>query len=263
MPLQEGSFRRRIVRVLHGSSLLRRVAKRLGRGKTVQQPFHGGIICLDAVEHSWAWTGQNTYENFDRSQQDALLALSRDHAWLVDIGCNLGAMTLGILLRNPHARSVSVDPNPRAVQLLQKSIEVNQLTDRAQVFQAAIAPAGAQVRFDFEGSVTGHVTAAGSPVATKTVAEVLASVPAGVAPLIKVDVEGFETQFLAELAPLARARDAVLFLELHPAGMNGWGDPVKAIGTLREEQAVITTFDGRAVTQVEPSANFQVVARWR
>ena len=65
------------------------------------------------------------------------------------------------------------------------------------------------------------------------------------------------------LAPLARARDAVLFLELHPAGMNGWGDPVKAIGTLREEQAVITTFDGRAVTQVEPSANFQVVARWR
>jgi FkbM family methyltransferase len=251
------------MRVLHGSALLRRIAKRLGRGRTIQQPFHGGVICLDAVEHSWAWTGQHTYEKFDRSQQDAMLALSRDHPWLVDIGCNLGAMTLGILLRNPQARSVSVDPNPRAIQLLRQSLEVNRLTDRAHVFQAAIAPAGARVRFDFEGSVTGHVTEAGSSVATKSVAEVLAAVPAGVAALIKVDVEGFETQFLAELAPLARARGAVLVLELHSKGMNGWGDPAKAIALLRAEQAVITTLDGQPITEVEPSAIFQIVARWR
>ncbi len=172
----------RAVRVLHRLAFLRAAAKSLCRGWVVRQPFHGGVICLDAVEHSWAWTGRNSYEKFDQPLQDALLRHSQERPWLVDLGSNLGAMTLSVVLRNPRAHAVAVDPNPRAHQLLQKSVRRNRLGDRVRLVTAAVAPPGAAVRFDFTGSVVGHVTPDGSAVPAATVTELLDLVPSGERP---------------------------------------------------------------------------------
>ena len=76
MILKEGKLRLRVVHVLHRLAFLRRWAKRICRGWVIRQSFYGGTICLDAIEHSWAWTGQNSYEKFDRPLQEELLRRS-------------------------------------------------------------------------------------------------------------------------------------------------------------------------------------------
>jgi FkbM family methyltransferase len=257
-----GNIKLRLARMFHRHPLLRRIAKPFFRGTVIRQPFHGGLICLDAVEHSWGWAGDNTYENFDRPLQDGLLRLSLERPWLVDIGSNLGAMTLGTLLRNPQARAVAADPNRRAHQLLRKSLRLNGLADRAKLVTAAIAPAGVAVRFDFTGSVVGHVTPTGTGVPTVTVAGLIDLIPPDEEPLIKCDIEGFESQILPDLALLGRARNAILVVELHPKGMNGWGDPVGGFGELLSSGAHLSDIEGRSVTDVDPSAITQVVAKW-
>jgi FkbM family methyltransferase len=262
MILKEGKLRLRVVHVLHRLAFLRRWAKRICRGWVIRQSFYGGTICLDAIEHSWAWTGQNSYEKFDRPLQEELLRLSRDHPWLIDIGSNLGAMTLSVVLRNPAARAVAADPNPRAHQLLRKSLEINHLQDRVRLVGAAVAPAEAKVNFDFSGSVVGHVTDQGVAVPTVTVAELLRDVPPAESPLIKVDIEGFESRILPELVEAARARRAIVVIELHPLGLNGLADPARGLEILRSSGAVVTDLEGRPLTGLNPTDFTQVVARW-
>jgi hypothetical protein len=87
-------------RALHRIAFLRRWAKRIAAGWTITQPFHGGVICLDAVEHSWAWTGTRRLENFEREVQDRLLERLRGRELLSDIGSNIGGFD----------RSASVPP---------------------------------------------------------------------------------------------------------------------------------------------------------
>jgi len=47
-------FAEAVVRNLHRFAPIRAIGKRLLRRRTIRQPFHGGVICLDAVDHSWA-----------------------------------------------------------------------------------------------------------------------------------------------------------------------------------------------------------------
>jgi FkbM family methyltransferase len=262
MDLKEGPLRSGTVYLLRRLAFLRGIAKRACRGWVIRQSFYGGTICLDAIEHSWLWTDQSNCEKCDRPLQDALLEFSQARPRLVDIGSNLGIMSLGVLLRNPRARLVAVDPNPRVHRLLQKSLRYNGLSDRARLVTAAVAPANTSVRFDFAGSVLGHVTTTGTDVPAVTVAQLLREIPAGESLLIKVDVEGFELSLLPDLVEAARARQAMIVVELHPLGLNGMGDPVRGLELLRSGGASLADLDGRPVTSVDPGAFTQVVATW-
>jgi FkbM family methyltransferase len=257
------NLKTRLARLLHRLPLLRKIGKRFLRGTTMSQPFYGGVICMDAVEHAWAWAAQNNYEGFDRPLQDMLLKLSLERPWLVDIGSNLGAMTLSVLMRNTSARALAVDPNRRAQALLRESLRRNGLVRRAEIVNAAVAPVGAEVMFDFKGSVVGHVAPAGDRVASMTVKQILDRVPVGESPLIKVDIEGFETRILADLVSCASARNAVLVLELHPAGLNGFGDPVRGLEAIRSSGAVVCDLAGGPLAELDRAAFTHVVARWR
>jgi hypothetical protein len=136
------------------------------------------------------------------------------------------------------------------------------LNGRCRVINAAVAPDRTAVRFDFSGSVVGHVTDSGVPVPTVTVAELLRGLPAGEAPLIKVDIEGFESRILPDLIGAARASRAVVVIELHPQGLNGLGDPAAGLELLRAGGAVLTGLDGRPLPALNPADFTQVVARW-
>ena len=262
MVVKEGKLSLRLAQALHRLAFLRRWAKRICRGWVIRQSFYGGVICLDAVEHSWAWTGQTSYEKFDRPLQDELLRLSQDHPWMIDIGSNLGAMTLSVALRNPRAMIMAADPNPRAHALLRRSLRRNGLENRVRLVTAAVAPVNTAVSFNFTGSVVGHVTEAGVAVPTVTIAELLREVPPAESPLIKVDVEGFESRILPDLVEAARARRAILVIELHPEGMNGLADPAGGLETLRRSGAAITDLEGRPIQALNPADFTQVVARW-
>ena len=138
----------RLVARAHRWPALRALGKRLLRRRTVRQPFHGGVICLDAVEQSWAWTGSIRLESWDRHIQDRLLALSRDCRTMIDIGANLGAMSLSVALRNPDIAIICVEPNRRAAELLRQSIALNRLGDRVTVREAVAGQTDGSVGFE-------------------------------------------------------------------------------------------------------------------
>jgi len=132
---------------IHRAHSLRALGKRLLRNRVIKQPFHGGVICLDAVEHSWAWTGAARLESWDRPLQDRLLAISRDCQTMIDVGSNIGTMTLAVALRNPDIRFVCVEPNERAGRLLRQSLTLNRVADRVTLIDAVAGEADGYAGF--------------------------------------------------------------------------------------------------------------------
>lgn len=251
-----------LVQSLHRRPLLRRIAKKICRGWTVRQRFYQGRICLDAVEHAWAWTGNTRYEQFDRWLQDGLVCLAAGQSAFLDIGANIGVMTLAVPLRGPEITAVAVEPNPRACELLRQSLVLNGLASRSRAIQAAVTPEGRNVGFDFEGSVTGHVTALG-PEHVHGIALTQLLADLGPRPvLVKLDVEGFEAELLPEFTALPPRRRVTLVVELHPAGFRPGLDPVRVLANLRNTGAAISSLDDRLFTGDTPAPFDNLVARW-
>jgi FkbM family methyltransferase len=239
---------------------LRSVAKRLLRNYTVRQSYHEGVICFNAVDHSWAWTGKVRYETYDRALQDALLDLSRDRDVMIDIGSNVGAMTLSVLLRNPDIEAVCVDPNPIAVRCLRKSVQLNGLSERVTILQAAVSGGGEDIAFDFAESVMGHVSSSGEAVETIPLHALLERFATDRRCLLKIDTEGYESTLIRSLASAAELRDTVLVAELHPLKFNGSGDPAGCVAHLHALGLTVSELDGTPVDTVSETGYSQVVA---
>jgi hypothetical protein len=56
----------------------------------------------------------------------------------VDVGAHIGAVTVAVLLDNPQARAICVEPIPDNVGVLRQNLELNGLTERATVIAAAV-----------------------------------------------------------------------------------------------------------------------------
>ncbi len=252
----------RCARFFHRSAALRRLARSLGRGFTVRQRFHHGVICLDAVDHSWSWIGGRPLETFDRDVQDRLLALVRPRGRFIDVGCNVGVMTLSVLLRDAQARAVCVDPNARAIALLGASLRRNGCADRATLVNAALSARETSLGYAGDGSFIGHVSATASPVAALPLADLVAQhVNAPV--VLKIDIEGYEALLADALARLTLPAGSVMLLELHPEGFNGMGAPRLVLdGLARAPGLRIQTTDSQPPATLDPAAFHQVEVHW-
>lgn len=252
---------------IHRAPALRTLGKRLLRGRIVRQPFHGGVICLDAVEQSWAWTGGIRLETWDRPIQDRLFALSRECRTMIDVGGNVGAMSLSVALRNPDITIVCVEPNARACALLRQSLALNSLGDRVTVREAVAGDADGTVAFEEGGSTTGHIVASGA-IAKPSLdfARLVDESAARGRCLVKVDVEGYETVLLAALKRVAWRHHVLLVAELHALGFNGVGNPAACGELLLDSGAALADPDGRRVTAIEAWTDGlhtrQIEARW-
>lgn len=256
------SFSDWLVPKLHRVSALRGSAKQLFRGWTLQQSFHEGVICLDAVEHSWAWTGSHRYETFDRELQDKLLLLSQDCGRMLDIGCNIGVMTLSVLLRNPTIKATCVEPNSRANVLFKKSVHLNRLTERINTIEAVVADMDGFLTFDECGSVTGHVNDSGRQVPSIEFVRFIEHYSSYTKCLVKIDIEGFETILMQQLTNIKYLHNLYLVIELHPLYFNKVGDPSKCLKLLLESGAVIEDLQGKSINKVENNNVIQVFAKW-
>lgn len=252
---------------LHRAPALRALGRRLLRRRIIRQPFHGGVICLDAVEQSWAWTGGIRLETWDRPIQDRLLALSRECPTMIDVGGNVGAMSLSVALRNPDITIVCLEPNARACALLRESVVLNRLGDRVTVREAVAGDADGAVGFEEGGSTTGHIVASGQ--VTKPSLDFARLVDESAASgrcLVKVDVEGYETLLLAVLKRVMSRHNVLLFVELHALGFNGFGNPAACGELLLDSGASLADADGRPVPSIEPWTDGlvtrQIEARW-
>ena len=242
-----------IVRFFHQFKFLRDAAKIIGRKIKIRQKFHNGYIFMNAVEQSWAWTGERNYTYFDLHLQNFILEKSLLFDQFIDIGSNVGVMTLSTLLRNDNIRALAIDANTLAIKLLKKSLAYNKLTERCEVINAVVGATNGVVKFDTTGSVTGHVADDGNEIVSLRFSTILNRYNT-CKTLVKIDIEGYETVILNDLANVHNLHNFAFLIELHPLGFNGAGDPEQVIKTLKQADGEITDMQGQVITGVDPQA---------
>lgn len=258
----QDSYIYRFVSKFSPGSLIRLIGKRIFKGCTIKQSFHNGVICLDAVEHSWAWLGHSRYETFDRELQEKLLSLSKKYEIMIDIGCNIGAMALYVVLKNPNIKAICIDPNSRAINLLNESMRINRLTHRVNTIKAAVSDKEGIINFDKVGSVMGHIDRLASPVKSISFTRLINDYSFSARCLVKIDVEGFETVLMRQLSGLHNLNKLCLVVELHPLKFNDFGNPKECLNLLLTTGAIVQDLKGQPISQVEENKITQIIARW-
>ncbi len=238
-----------ITRFLHQFKFLRQFAKVVGRRINIKQKFYNGFIFLNAVEHSWAWTGKLRYESFDQDLQNYIHQASADRDYFIDIGSNIGVMTISTLLKNEKIKAVAVEPNLTAVRLLKKTLAYNGLAGRSKIINAVVGDQDGFVKFDSTGSVTGHVSSSGAEIPSVKLSGLLNEY-SNYKVLVKIDVEGYEAMFIDELQETNNLGNFKFIIEIHPLDFNGAGNPQKVFETLTRLNASITDLQGNEVTAI-------------
>ena len=242
-------------------SFVRKIGRWLFRRLKISanQPYYHGVIYFDAVAQSWALKG-TPYEVVDAQLKDALLSLSQSCQYFIDIGCNIGMITLSILLRNKDIKAVCIDPNLHVLRLLEKSLHANHLQHRVTIKNVAVGNESGTVRFTSNILEMGHISPEGSDVCCLRLAD-LNNEYSGHKCLVKIDVEGFESILLLMLKKFRNLKNVFLVLELHALGYNE-GNPSECVKLLLNSGATLRHLDGSAVTIVDSSKITQIIATW-
>lgn len=247
-----------IVKFFHRFRAFRKLAKNVARNIDIRQKFHSGYICFNAAEHSWAWTGSRTFTTHDAELQNFIHKKSMQFDYLIDIGSNIGVMTVGTLLNNPTIKAVAIDPNRKALSLLQKTLALNRLDERCTVINAVVGAEDGFIKFNDEGSVTGHVAADGHTVRMIKFSDLLNEY-SSYRTLVKIDIEGYESVLVRDFSAVRALYNCTFVIELHEAGFNDTGDPEFVMDSLRALGADITDVRNMPVHHVDVDRISQVV----
>lgn len=112
-----------------------------------------------------------------------------------DVGANVGAFTV-LAAGVAGAKTVSFEPSAETFEMLSRNVRINNLADRARPVNAVVGRSVGSVQFSSGLGTENHVAAASEKensvtVPMTTLDHELAAAPAT---LLKVDVEGFETE---------------------------------------------------------------------
>lgn len=140
----------------------------------------------------------------------------------VDVGANIGLVTLYAMLSGRFARAIAIEPDPWNRAILQKNIEINGLADRVMVVaKAASDQSGTMTLHRDAKNLGAHSLEPGfsmSPMDEKqtvpvapldTILEEIGVEPAAVG-FVKIDVEGHEFAALAGMPGLLAARPPIM-----------------------------------------------------
>jgi len=135
-----------------------------------------------------------------------LLHLLRPADLFLNIGANVGSFTV-LGAKVCESRVIAFEPDPGTAASLRKNITVNQVVDQVRVEVCALGDRTGEAAFTIGRDVTNHITD-GSEGPTQLVPiRRLDDICAGENPvLIKIDVEGFESQVLAGGAKVLRCK---------------------------------------------------------
>ncbi|MBS1528942.1 MAG: FkbM family methyltransferase, partial [Bacteroidetes bacterium] len=150
-----------------------------------------------------------------------LLLFLRPDDLFYDIGSNVGSYTLlasGVC----GAKSITLEPVRSTFDILQKNIELNGLQEKVALINAGAGSAGGEIAFTAGSDTTNHVIADGEQVNEEIVHIPLVAVDSlqpGNPALIKIDVEGYETEVLKGMAAtLENPSLQAIIIELNGSG---------------------------------------------
>lgn len=151
-----------------------------------------------------------------------LLHYLRESDEFVDVGANVG--TYSILAAGVcGARTRAIEPLPPTFARLRANVRLNNLEERVEVLNVGLAAKPGILRFTESLDTVNHVLAAeetsvatGADVTVTTLDSVVADRPPR---LVKIDVEGYETEvFAGAKATLARPELRAVIVELNGSG---------------------------------------------
>jgi FkbM family methyltransferase len=191
-----------------------------------------------------------------------LYATSLDvDAIVYDVGANIGLHTVALALRLPRGRVVAFEPDPDNLALLGENIALNNVAERVLVVPKAVSDVTGETRFwrDTLSSATGTIAprngnswyheATGAPpdvvpVQATTLDDFVAAHPELVPHLIKIDVEGAETQAVEGMRALAKAHGPAVVVDGTPVAcarlLSEWGYCLRDLLTGKEIEDIGT-----------------------
>jgi FkbM family methyltransferase len=141
--------------------------------------------------------------------------------YFVDAGANVGSYTL-LASGISGANSIAVEPVTGTFELLQKNIELNNLQERVVLHNAGVGAASGNLIFTADQDTTNHVLSS-SEQQLDTINVPMLTIDSSIIHcplLIKIDVEGYETEVLKGMsATLKNLTLKAIIIELNGSGM--------------------------------------------
>lgn len=167
---------------------------------------------------------------------------------LVDVGANIGTVTVPALARGLATRAIAIEPHPTNIRLLECNLRLNDVHDRCTAVWAAATRTGAgEILLEQSPDNSGdhRVMAASSerqthanPVRVPSIRldEAVGDLQAG--DLVWIDVQGYEVEVLGG-APRVLASGVPLVLEVWPFGLSEHGRPDALVEVLVDYSAFV------------------------
>jgi len=174
---------------------------RFSTSRFIVKPFIGNVKFY-AAKGLTGITG-NIYTGLHEFTDMAfLLHFLQPEDLFFDIGANVGSYTL-LASGQTGANSITLEPVKSTFEILSKNIELNNLQNKVQLINAGAGAQAGEIRFSADEDTGNHVLAENETGKTNTITVPVITVdslsidhPA----LIKIDVEGFETEVLKGMA---------------------------------------------------------------
>lgn len=180
---------------------------------------------------------------FERQTRNALKSLVKPGAVVLDIGANIGVHTMLLAdLVGPSGRVVSFEPSDYGVRKLRRNLDLNpELAGRVTLFHCFLAATDGAIvpdkifsswpLADSEGLHQKHLGLAmptnGAP--GRTIDGILAELGGPPVQLVKMDVDGFESEVLRGAATLLSRSRPIFVMELSPYVLDERGSSLEEL----------------------------------
>lgn len=180
---------------------------------------------------------------FERGTQNALRKWVKPSSLVLDIGANIGAHSLPLAqLVGPSGRVLSFEPTDYAYRKLCRNLDLNPgLASRVTTFHCFLAekddgvtPTSIYSSWPLTGNEDLHAKHQGQAMPTNTartvrIDSILAEMGNPVVHLVKLDVDGFETDVLRGATALLRDSRPVFLMELSPYVLDERGSSLEEL----------------------------------
>jgi len=169
--------------------------------------------------------------------------LVSDHKPIIfDVGANIGIHTIKWLKQNPKAISYAFEPSSETRAMLERNIARNHLTERVKILKQAVSDReGVADFFECEDNAFSSLKDTQRKQAIRSISVPVTTIDQFVETnhitkisLLKIDVEGFETEVIAGALETLKHLKPDLFVEIY-GGSNSNPDPEATISLICDQ----------------------------
>ncbi|NQU33613.1 MAG: FkbM family methyltransferase [Bacteroidetes bacterium] len=147
-----------------------------------------------------------------------LLHFLRSTDLFIDVGANIGAYTV-LASGEIGASTISIEPIPSTYKILIDNILINRIQNKVQALNIGLGKSEMKIKFTKSMDTVNHVATDNEIDTIEVEVDTLDSVTNLIPTLIKIDVEGFETEVLNGAEKILNNKDLkAIIIELNGSG---------------------------------------------